>query len=370
MKKNANDKTIKLNFILIILSIILLIISFIINKSTVIRPIFWIIAISLLGLNIFYNNKLKITTIIIVILLFFGGSIILDGILSVTFKRIPVFAYNIITSGNTKVYNAIGIRIWQCDKNDYKNIIVDPFYKDGYMCDSENIDVLDSNSFLNSIVSNYSEYKNKYIKIKGKISKKTGQNYIEMQPYEVKSITVNGYVTFADNITLRILFKNNSKELDDFDIYDEITVLGIIKNLEMEDNKYIVYMNESEVISNINLKEFNISVTESNSCNTDKKLIFSNETNNVYNYCLEEMIVSYPDNNKYEIAHALSSNKLNISDLLIDPVDTINNEKENMIIYRFESYSALVCNNKDIILGKKDMSFDDMVCTNEEEIES
>ena len=370
MKKNTNTKkVIKLNFILILVSILFIIIAFIINKSTVIRPILWIISAILLSINIFYNNKPKVITIILFVVLLFGGSIILDGVLSITFKRIPVFSYNIITSGNTKVYNAIGIRVWQCDKDNYKDLIVDPFYKDGYMCDSDDIDVLDSNSFLNSIVSNYSEYKNKYIKIKGKISRKTGQNYIEMQPYEAKTITVNGYVTFADNITLRILLNNNFKELDDYDIYDEIVVLGIIKNLEMENNKYVVYMNESKIVSNIDLNEFEIAATKSAVCSNEKKLIYSNEVNDVYNYCLEEIIISYSDNNKYEMANALSSNKLKVNDLLINPIREINNEDDNSIIYKYNTYSVLVCDNsisKDIIIGPEDMNFKNITCNNKD----
>lgn len=364
-KKTIKEKIINLNFILVFISIILMIIAFAINKSMVIRPILWVISIIILLINILYNNKYKFTTIIIIFISLFGGSIILDGILAVSFKRIPVFSYNIITSGDTKVYNAIGIRVWQCDKDDYNNLIVDPFYKNGYMCDMGNIDILDSNSFLNSVVSNYSDYKNKFIKIKGKISKKNGQNYIEMQPYETNSITVNGYVTFADNITLRILFKNNAKELDDYDIYDEIVVLGIIKNLEMDNNKYIVYMNDGKIVSNIDLNNFEISVTKSSTCNNEKKLLYSSETNDIYSYCLEQIIISYPDNNKYEIVNALSSNKLRIDDLLIDPIKKINNENDNSIIYKYHNYSILVCDqssSKDIILGQENMDFKDVTC--------
>ena len=69
-------------------------------------------------------------------------------------------------------------------------------------------------------------------------NKKNGQNYIEMQPYETNSITVNGYVTFADNITLKIVFKDNTQELDYYDVYDEITIVGIIKNIEADKDRF------------------------------------------------------------------------------------------------------------------------------------
>ena len=75
-----------------------------------------------------------------------------------------------------------------------------------------------------------------------------------MQPYTTTDITVNGYVTFADNITLRILFKQSEPLLDQYDVYDEITVVGIIKNMEQSHNKYVVYMYDTKISSNINIE--------------------------------------------------------------------------------------------------------------------
>ena len=310
MKKEQN-KTFNINIFVLIISIILIAISIYIKKAHFLRPILIVIAVILIALNIGISNKLKKSTtisfIIVLILLF----LVIDGIIVIIFNKVPIFAYNIISTENTRVYNSIGVRVWQCNKNDFDNLIVDPFYKKGYMCDAEDIDAIDSNSFLNSIVTNYDQYRNMYVKIKGKISKKNGQNYIEMRPYENSDITVNGYVSFADNITLRVIFNNNESALDGYDIYDEIIIVGIIKNLENESNKYIVYMSDSKVVSNINLDEYILTATSEKKCTKTKQLIYTNDTSNVYSYCLEEIIVSYPDN-KYELSSALSSNKISI----------------------------------------------------------
>ena len=98
------------------------------------------------------------------------------------------------------------MRVWQCNEDDYDNIIVDPFYEKGYMCNANDIETVDINTFLNSVVQNHSEYKNNYVKIKGKISKKSGINSIEMRPYTETENKVNGYVEFANNITARVIF--------------------------------------------------------------------------------------------------------------------------------------------------------------------
>ncbi len=134
--------------------------------------------------------------------------------------------------------------------------------------------------------------------------------------------------------------------------------------MENESGKYVIYMYDSKVVSAINLNEYTVTITSSRKCNTEPKLIHSNDTANIYTYCIDEAIVSYPDN-KYELPQALSSNKIKIEDLYngTDNIDI--NEDDNSKIYRFEEYSILVCNpekSKDIIIGKKKMSFKDVEC--------
>ena len=363
MKKNQKN-TITINLTCLIISIILLAISIFINKSTAIRPALWLGSIFLLSLNLGLSNRFRTTKTIIIFIILLLCSFAIDGIVVYTFKKIPVFSYNIISTEKTRVYNSIGMRVWQCDKDNYEDLIIDPFYEKGYMCDAEDITPIDSNSFLNSVVENHSEYHNKYVKITGKISKTSGQNYIEMRPYSTSEITVNGYVEFADNITLKVIFNNAEPSLDNYDIYDEITIVGIVKNLESESGKYVVYMYDSKVVSTIDLNEYTITITSSKKCSQDSKLIYSNDKSNVYTYCIEDAVVSYPDN-KYELPNALSSNKITIEELYSGSEDIETNQDNGNIIYRFEDYSILVCDktiSKDIIIGNKKMSFEDVTC--------
>lgn len=359
------EETKKLNIFMLLISIAIILISIILNEEGAIRPLLWTVSILLITINIVCTYKLRFTHTIICFAIIFFLSIVVDGIVVFTFKRIPVFAYNIISTEKTVVYNSIGLRVWQCDKNDLNKVKVDLFYNQGYQCDAEDIDVIDSNSFLNSIVENYSDYKNSYVKINGKISKKTGQNYIEMKPYEKTEVTLNGYVTFADNITLRIIFNELSSDLDNYDIYDEITIVGIIKNLEQESGNYIIYMYDSKVVSTINLNDYTIVANQSQKCNNEKNIIYSNEQTNIYTYCLEELIVTYPNDSKYELASVLSSKKISEKNLHEHALNQDQSTEDNSIIYRFDTYSLLVCDkekSKDMIYGPTNLNFEDVVC--------
>ena len=235
------------NYVALIIGIVIIIISLLINKLTFIRLLLCLSGITFITSSFKIKNFKKNIILFILILI---ASIFIDSIFSATFVRIPIFTYNITTMGKTRVYNSIGYRIWQCDINN-SNMKVDTFYTKGYLCDAKNIEQIDSNSFLNSVIENYGDYHNSYVKIRGKISKKNSQNSIEMQPYEKNNLTINGYVNFADNITLKILFKNNITELDLYDVYDEITVIGIVKNLEHLDEKFTIYLSESELVSEL-----------------------------------------------------------------------------------------------------------------------
>ncbi len=364
MKSSKTNKKGKRQFNLfsLAISIVIILLTMSVNEVSAIRPIMWILAIILLTINIVKALKLKPVFLVLVFFVTFLLSLVIDGLGALAFKHIPVFSYNITSVGNTKVYNSLGLRIWQCNKDEPKYIF-DLFNNNGYLCNAEDIDVIDSNSFLNSVVDNYAEYKNKYTKIKGKISKKTGQNYLEMQPYKVSDVQINGAVSFASNITLRILFNNNTPELNNYDVYDEIMVVGLVKNLEVDNSKYIIYMGEAKIVSNINLNDFEVGITGENVC-SEKRLVYSNLDNDIYTYCIQDMFINYPDNN-YELANALSSNKLQIEELYNNPLEVIHSEVDDSNLYKFSDYSILICDetySKDIIIGDKKMNFDSVTC--------
>ena len=347
------------NYVALIIGIVIIIISLLINKLTFIR-----LLLCLLGMT-FITSSFKIKNFkknIILFILILIASIFIDSIFSATFARIPIFTYNITTMGKTRVYNSIGYRIWQCDINN-SNMKVDTFYTKGYLCDAKNIEQIDSNSFLNSVIENYGDYHNSYVKIRGKISKKNSQNSIEMQPYEKNDLTINGYVNFADNITLKILFKNNITELDLYDVYDEITVIGIVKNLEHLDEKFTIYLSESELVSEEKFDTYEIIINKENECSSENNIVYSDEKNTIYTYCLDGITIKYGNNN-YELSSALSSSKITIDSLFKGEKSKEVDENGNTL-YKLDYYNILECNtnnSKDIIIGPTDEKIDSSVC--------
>lgn len=369
--KKQNKKNNQLNILIAILGILIFLLALIIKESTILKLYLTLISITIIIIGHIFKRKEKIKYIPFLLVIYLLLTMTIDSITVILFSKIPIYSYNIISSENARVYNAIGLRVWQCNKNNYNDLKVDLFYNNGYMCNANDIDNIDSNSFLNSVVENYNEYKNKYVKVTGKINKKNGQNYIEMQPYEASSITVNGYVTFADNITLKIVFKENTDELDYYDIYDEITVVGIIKNIEINENRHAVYMYDTKIVSNKNINEFSISATTEEICD-ENILIHTNDKNNLYLSCISEMIVSYLDGSKYEIATALSANKIQVSDLYKNSLSLKKSDTDETILYEMETYNVIVCDSKkskDIIIGNKQLDITENVCDNSSVIE-
>lgn len=358
----------KINFKYFMIGVIGALIAFILPKYNLVRLSLMIIAIILFTIVFSKENKKPQASFMKKIILFcsfFLILVIIDAINVVTFKKIPIFSYNITNTKQTRVYNALGYRVWQCNKEDYKNLKVDPFYQKGYSCDSVDIEEMDSNSFLNSVIENYDLYKNSYLKINGKISKKNGQNYLEMQPYETNEITVNGYVTFADNITLKILFNNNDDALDKYDVYDDITVVGIIKNMETQDNHYIIYMYDAKVVSNITEETYEVSLTKDSECQ-EQSLLYQSDNYNIYTYCTKEVFVT-SNSKKYELPMALSSNKISL-DYLLDNYTSKDDDLEGNTLYKFTNYNVVKCGSKDLIIGPTQMTFQDITCSKEDNL--
>lgn len=233
-------------YFVLLISILFLFVSLWIRQASAIRIILCLFFI--LGILFFLYKEKKVKKLFfpLIFVLLFLMTILGDAIISYVWKRIPIFSYNITSTENTRVYNAFGITVWQCDKKNNKELIVEPFYKKGYLCEAENLKAIDSNDFLKIIIENYEEYQNTKVKIKGRISKKGGLNYVEMKPFTEDE---NGTITFQDSITLSIIFENKEEKLTTTSLFDEIEVIGVVKTREIKDNEYIVYLHEARLVN-------------------------------------------------------------------------------------------------------------------------
>ncbi len=359
--KRKNKKK-KIDYTSLLLAIAIIVIIYLINRLLFVRPILWVIAIVLFTIFIKQYIKMNKRVMLLNIVVLFFISIVLDGIIVTVFKRIPAFTYNVISSEKIKIYYSPGLRVWQCNENSYKDLIVSQFYNKGYVCDANDITSIDINSFLSSVVENYDDYGNKYVKINGKISKKNSRVSIEMRPYTESEIKVNGYVEFSNNIVLKILFEKPDDILDNYDVYDDITILGLVKNLDGTSGNYTIYMDNARILSTTNLTDFEITVTPESKCG-EKNLLVENDKQRLSSYCLSEIFVSYEDTTS-ELVDTISSNKLDISDLYTNSINKETDDNGNTM-YHMNNYNVLVCNeqtSKDIIIGKKNMKFNDVVC--------
>ena len=71
----------------------------------------------------------------------------------------------------------------------------------------------------------YKKYKNKFIKVSGKISKIVGSEVLELGKYTKTDDVLNGYVLFSDSEALVV---NTTEVLSKYRIYDEETGLKAI----------------------------------------------------------------------------------------------------------------------------------------------
>ena len=356
-----------INTKLLIIGILFSLIAILIKKFTPLRLIIMIIATFIVTISLTQKNK-KIFNrprhILSIYLIILFISFFIDTITVYTLNRIPIYTFSIISTEKTRVYNGIGYRVWQCNKDDYDNLIIDIFNNKGYYCDGEDIEEIDSNSFLNAVIENYDDYKNKFVKIRGKISSKTSRNSIEMRPYTESEITVNGYVNFADNISLVILFNDEEPKLDNYDVYDEVLVVGQIKNIESTDTGHVIYMSDAKIVSSETYSTYTITANREYRC-TPQSPYIEMEDYHVYTYCLTPDInVSFNGKN-YELASALSSGKVTIKDI-VSKTSTIETDEFGNQIYKYNNYNIVKCNpenSMDIILTSKDSKISDVVCT-------
>ena len=355
--------------IYILIAAIILAIALLAPLNNIIRLILSIVALIVISIRKFklLDKKRKYTPLYTLIYLI--ALILLDSICVVTFSKTPIFALNIVNNNDIKVYNALGYKVWQCNTKKPNELIVEPFYKKGYKCSVEEIENISINDLITSLNNNYEEYRNTYVKVTGKISKKDGQNYIEMQAYTESEDNINGYVTFQEAITLAIIFDEYDQKLDVYDIYDEITVIGKIKNMETKEDKRIIYMYESTIASDIELDEYTITASSNKKIDGDKQLIYTAKDSNVYTYGIENIIVKFKDNLEYELPSVLSSKKLEINEIIKDANEIITDEKnqENKSkLYKFKTYNIVVCDqekSKDIIITSPKLKLNDIKCT-------
>lgn len=338
------------------LGIFLIFISFLF-KGGIIRPIFAFIGIVLLTYSNTSERTNKKLFIPLFAIIFFFFMVALDYLLVTTLKKEPIFAYSIVSTGNNKVYNAIGYRVWVCDEKE-KVFKVDPLYKLGYYCSTQDMTSESINNILPKIYSNFNRYKDSYIKITGRLTKIVNETQIYMNTYKEED---DVYV-YDDNI-LDVNFNVPSLEISKYNLNDEITIVG--KVISKNDNKIKIIDSNFVTIDSYETSEtYNFDVNTNIYCQYEKELWFETKDKVFYKSCINNITLNIADGN-YKLEAALKNGVITYDDIKNTAAGFLTNSKDKSVIYVFNNFKVLECDpstSRDVIIGRNEMSFEDGYC--------
>ena len=347
-----------LRILLLIIGLILLISAYALNKYNLLRTILLIIGLILLVTQSVLERNHKFIFAILFTLIYLGFAITIDYIVVKTFHKTPVLTLNILTTGNVKIYNSFGYRVWQCDtsKEEY---IVDPLNKLGYFCSTDNINTININVISKELVNNFKKYQNTFIKLDGKVSSIVGNEYFTLNPYTIDNNNLNNQVTFQDNLTLQVYNNDLSKNISEYRVYDNITFIGRINSIEEQNSKYTIKITDT-LITNKDIGDFTIDVTLNDACNLDKQYLTKVDSDTIYTSCLKNVLINYDNGSSYELLYALENRNILWNDFLskASNYETLTQYSK----FTFAKFDVIKCSNNDFIISNKNSNLDN-ICT-------
>ena len=339
-----------LRILLLIIGLILLISAYALNKYNLLRTILLIIGLILLVTQSVLERNHKFIFAILFTLIYLGFAITIDYIVVKTFHKTPVLTLNILTTGNVKIYNSFGYRVWQCDtsKEEY---IVDPLNKLGYFCSTDNMNTININVISKELVNNFKKYQNTFIKLDGKVSSIVGNEYFTLNPYTIDNNNLNNQVTFQDNLTLQVYNNDLSKNISEYRVYDNITFIGRINSIEEQNSKYTIKITDT-LITDKDVSDFTIDVTLNDACNLDKQYLTKVDSDTIYTSCLKNVLINY--DNGLENRNILWNDFLSKA----SNYETLTQYSK----FTFSKFDVIKCSNNDFIISNKNSNLDN-ICT-------
>lgn len=338
----------KRSIILLILGVILLIIPFIFNDYSIVRLILLALGIFLVTLSLVFFKKRNIFLIILTPIILICLSYALDTFLFYQFNRIPLFVYEVKSSDRMRTFNSFFYRIFDCNGD----LSLDYGYINDYVCSEDDLDTIDINTFLSDPAKAYDEYKNKFVKLRGKISKLSGTASLELSPYTTADNSLNGYVNFNNNYVVRV---NVDESLSSYRIYDNITVIGRVAGEFEENNVTVINLLDTLLIPSDIYDSFSFEIVN----NDNKELVSLESLQNYYLYGISSLTVKYANDAIYELSYLITDSRFTLDDIIGDASATNLYDEEEVLqakAYELEKFNVLVCENDRKIIGNK--SFD------------
>ena len=345
----------KKSIIFIVLGAILLIIPFCLSSYSILRLILLALGIFLIALSLVFVKKRNIFLIIITPLILICLSYAIDTFMFYKFNRIPIFVYEIKSSDSMSTYNSFFYRIFDCDGN----LKLDYGYLSDYVCSDDDLDTIDINTFLSDPTKAYDEYKNKFVKLSGKISKISGEENIELSSFTTTDGSLNGYVNFNTNYVVRV---NVFESLSNYRIYDNITVIGRVANMTEEKDVTIINLIDTKLIPSDIYDTYSYEIV-----NNDKKELVSLEsTQNYYLYGISSLTVKYTNNDIYELSYLITDARFTL-DTIVGNISARNIYDDEEVLqartYELEKFNVMVCKNDKKIIANKDFDLTIDLCS-------
>lgn len=343
----------KRSIFLLIVGLVLFIVPFFINSYKLWRLLILALGIIIITISLLIFNKKNVLLVILTPIFLLSLSYGIDMFLLYQFKHMPVYVYEIKSSDKMSTYNSLFYRIYKC--NDELNL--DYGYQQSYKCSINDLETIDINTLLADPVESYNKYSDKFIKVRGKISKISGVEIISLSAYEMTDTSLNGYVTFNQNYNLEI---KTNEDLSKYRIYDYVEVIGRVENLE-KDEGYTIYLKDTLLIPSDIYNNYIIEIKD----NKDVKLTNMIEEQNYYYYGIDSFVVKYNEDNIYELGYLFNDTRFTWKDLINNTPAEFIKDKDKVIAYKYtlKKYNLLDCVNGRKVVASKNSKLTKDVCT-------
>lgn len=328
----------------------LMIVPFIINKYSIFRVISLVIGVILIEVCFCLKKKRNIFLVILIPVLLFTMSYGVDVLLAFKLKYVPIYSYVIKSSDKMKTYNSFFYRVYDCNNN----LNLDYGYRSSYVCNNELLDIISINKFLQDPKDSFNEYKNKFVRIHGKISKISGNESIELAAYTKSEEVLNGYVNFNLDYTLNI---KTTGDLSKYRIYDYIDVIGRVSEYQ---NGVIELMDVVLIPSGL-YDSYSFEIINNN----DNKLSNLVKEKDYYYYKISSINIKYDQDNIYELSYVLIDERIKYEDLVKNvEFESIKDKEDKEIAkkYSLEKFNILECSNNKKIFVNKSVNVNSNIC--------
>ena len=121
-------------------------------------------------------------------------------------------------------------------------------------------------------------------------------------------------------------------------LYDIITVMGRIKNITQNNDQQIINMVDSQIISDNSYQDFKLSLASNQLLYEEPKLTYNSPKLAIWNQFANSLMVTFNNQEIYELEFVLSSNKLTVNQILAKANTLATNYEQTIKVYSYNDY--------------------------------